>query len=74
MEQSAQTMQPQHGSQTTVIAGAGLIPKPATDPPAQGTLAERRVAAAVAHRIEEWWPLGREVGWVRELGGGVDDE
>jgi len=26
----------------------------------------------VAHRIEEWWPLGREVGWPRQLSG-VDD-
>lgn len=38
---------------------------------AQGTLAERRVVAAVPHRIEEFWPLGREVGWLRELGGGA---
>ena len=52
------------------IAGAGLIPKPATGPAAQGTLAEKRIVAAIAHRIEEWWPLGREVGWLRELGGG----
>ncbi len=52
------------------IAGAGLIPKPATGPAAQGTLAERPSATVIAHRIEEWWPLGREVGWLRELGGG----
>jgi hypothetical protein len=52
------------------IAGAGLIPKPATGPAAQGTLAEKRIVAAIAHRIEELWPLGREVGWLRELGGG----
>jgi hypothetical protein len=48
-----------------------LIPKPATGPAAQGTLAEKRIVAAIAHRIEELWPLGREVGWVRELGGGA---
>lgn len=53
------------------IAGAGLIPKPATGPAAQGALAERRIVAAIAHRIEELWPMGREVGWLRELGGGA---
>lgn len=58
------------GTQTTFIAGAGLIPKPATGPAAQGTLAENRIVSTIAHRIEEWWPLGREVGWLRELGGG----
>jgi hypothetical protein len=57
--------------QTTVMAGAGLIPKPATGPAAQGTLAGRPSVVAIAHRIEEWWPLGREVGWLRELGGGA---
>lgn len=56
------------------IAGAGLIPKPATGPAAQGTLAEKRIVAAIAHRIEELWPLGREVGWLRELSRDTADE
>lgn len=62
---------PEGLSQINGIAGAGLIPKPATGPSAQGTLAERRIVAAIAHRIEELWPMGREVGWLRELGGGA---
>jgi hypothetical protein len=57
-------------SRVLEVAGAGLIAKPATGPAAQGTLAETRIEAAIAHRIEEWWPLGREVGWLRELGRG----
>lgn len=71
LRRTPKTPKPAFSSGLRSVAGAGLIPKPATGPAVQGALAERRIVAAIAHRIEEWWPLGQEVGWLRELGGGA---
>lgn len=46
-----------------------MISKPATGPLAP----ETPIGAALAHRLEESWPLGREVGWLRQLGRGAAD-
>ncbi|MGH2903257.1 MAG: recombinase family protein [Solirubrobacteraceae bacterium] len=63
---------PEERSQINDIAGAGLIPKPATDLSAQN-LAETMAlsVAALAVRLEEWWPLGQEVDWLQQIAGGV---